>query len=83
MIEPTIIYPHAYTGLCIHSDYHRMTVNVHSVGDQVFYGKYDDDFEREVDNGCIGLYRVDSKVFDRMIAKAVFDGHVLYSLINN
>jgi hypothetical protein len=75
------IFPNAYMGLCIHSEQHHQTVNVHFVDKgQVYYGKYSDFLIDEIDDGCIGVYRTPEDHFNEMIGGAVVDGCTLYTM---
>lgn len=72
-----ILQPHP--GLCIHDEARGRTVNVHRVSDtEVFYGKYDDAEFNPIDHGCIGVYRMPVRRFNRLLNKAVDRGCAIY-----
>ncbi len=70
------------TGLCITDESKGLTVNIHSSGDPIRYGIYDDSLRSEIDQGCRGLYRTARRDMINAIRRAVKRGAVIYTLLH-
>jgi hypothetical protein len=80
MNEETVLIPHPYQGLTVRLG--DREANVHEVKDgTVYYGMYRDD--PGFYPACVGLYRKSAEEFINSLGRAILDGAMVYSLLND